>query len=154
MAKAVCVRGHDTELLGRYPSGHCSECRRGEAAARARAKQASGDPSYKAANAERARLWRNTATGINSRWERVGITIEGRPFTTVDYDRAYQVQGGCCAACGKHQSEIEKRLHADHDHLTGEFRWLLCVKCNLVLGYVNDSPELLEKIAAMLRERV
>jgi len=56
-------------------------------------------------------------------------------ITIEDYDVAYNKQRGCCAICGKHQSELSTRLCVDHDHKTNEFRGLLCVKCNGALGW-------------------
>ena len=38
----------------------------------------------------------------------------------------------------------------DHCHATGKFRGWLCHKCNITLGYVDDSPELLRKLAKYL----
>jgi hypothetical protein len=66
-----------------------------------------------------------------------GITIE-------DYNKMFEEQKGCCAICGRHQSEEKKRLHTDHDHATGKVRGLLCVKCNNLLGQAKDSIEILE----------
>lgn len=39
-------------------------------------------------------------------------------------------------ACG-----ITTRLHMDHDHITGEFRGLLCRGCNHALGNLAESPD-------------
>lgn len=57
---------------------------------------------------------------------------------------------GYCAMCGT--KENERRLHMDHDHATGMFRWWLCGKCNSMIGFSGDSPELLEKAATELRK--
>lgn len=62
-----------------------------------------------------------------------GITIE-------DYDKMFIEQGGRCAICGKHHSEIErKHFSVDHCHNTGIVRGLLCHKCNSGLGAFGDD---------------
>ena len=46
------------------------------------------------------------------------------------YSEAFERQGGCCDICGKHQSQLSRQLALDHDHITGQFRGLLCGGCN------------------------
>ena len=76
--------------------------------------------------------------------------IERRYGITADeWNRRFLAQKGCCAACGKHHT-VCGSLHVDHDHLTLLVRGLLCKTCNLALGYVLDSPELLRALAAYL----
>lgn len=40
------------------------------------------------------------------------------------------LQGACCAICGKHESNFKKRLHVDHNHKNSRVRALLCYRCN------------------------
>jgi hypothetical protein len=47
-------------------------------------------------------------------------------------------QDGTCAICRR-----KMPLVLDHDHQTGLVRGLLCQPCNLGLGQLKDSPELL-----------
>jgi hypothetical protein len=66
-----------------------------------------------------------------------------------DYDRMFAQQNGVCAACGKEQTH--SRVHngylcIDHDHATGKTRGLLCRKCNIALGHVDDDVEILKKL--------
>jgi Recombination endonuclease VII len=49
-----------------------------------------------------------------------------------------------CEVCGEVNGA--GRLHLDHDHETGKFRGWLCFKCNMSLGYMKDSPELLRAL--------
>ena len=64
-------------------------------------------------------------------WAKNGVTNkEGKTFDLNDYNRAFQIQGGKCALCDKHQSELKRALAVDHDHATGRFRGLLCSPCN------------------------
>src|ERR1700690_1830910 len=89
----------------------------------------------------------------NWKWKHFGlINRDGTPFTYLDYDRAYQIQQGRCKGCGIHQSELKGTLHADHDHQTGKFRFLLCMNCNRTLGHAHDSPTVLRNLATILEE--
>lgn len=65
-----------------------------------------------------------------------GITIE-------EYNNLFEKQKGCCAICGIHQNKLDKKLAVDHGHETGEIRGLLCTRCNLLLGNVNDDISIL-----------
>ena len=72
-----------------------------------------------------------------------GITVE-------DYDAMYIEQGGRCAICGIHQSELPRRLSIDHCHATGKVRGLLFKKCNAGLGQFNDSLDILKNTVRYL----
>jgi hypothetical protein len=63
-----------------------------------------------------------------------GITLE-------DYESMFKKQSGACAVCFE---KSDKHLDVDHDHVTGEVRGLLCSRCNLLLGNVNDDCDVLE----------
>ena len=65
-----------------------------------------------------------------------GISIE-------EYDSMYIKQGGRCAICGKHQSEVKHRLCVDHSHKTNNIRGLLCKRCNTGLGMFSDKQNIL-----------
>ena len=55
-----------------------------------------------------------------------------------------------CDVCGK-PPPGKSAMHFDHDHATMLFRGWLCHHCNVALANVHDDPELLEKLAAYLR---
>lgn len=67
----------------------------------------------------------------------------GIDFAT--YDKMRAAQNGLCAICGHH-----KKLDVDHDHKTGKVRGLLCRSCNIGIGYLKESPELLRSAADYL----
>lgn len=46
---------------------------------------------------------------------------------------------GGCELCGS-----DKDCRMDHNHETGEFRGVLCHRCNIGIGVFRDSPGLLE----------
>lgn len=77
---------------------------------------------------------------------RYGITEE-------EYQDILKKQKSKCAICGsgkpipsKHSKDgSPQRLAIDHCHKTGKVRGLLCFSCNRGLGYLKDSPKLLNK---------
>jgi hypothetical protein len=116
--KQFCVRGHDTYLVGRSKYGYCKTCRYQE------------HKIYMG-----RRKVENPRFTQDSEWKRKKITIDGHYFTLQDYNRIYQIQGGCCKMCGKHQTALSSILVVDHDHSTKLFRGLLCSPCNISLGH-------------------
>lgn len=69
-----------------------------------------------------------------------------------NYSAILEAQGGCCAICGKLESEQFKGvLHVDHDHATGAVRGLLCRGCNHMLGVVGDDTAILERAINYLK---
>jgi len=73
-----------------------------------------------------------------------------------DYFNMVQEQDNKCAICGCEERRKNKfgdtlPLSVDHNHTTGEVRRLLCNKCNTMLGYAREIPEILESAADYLR---
>jgi hypothetical protein len=58
-----------------------------------------------------------------------------------------EARSGECEICG-----LDGPLHCDHSHSTGLIRGWLCNKCNLMLGYSDDTPNTL-RIAAEYIEK-
>lgn len=61
------------------------------------------------------------------------------------------LQDGRCAIC---RTAFVGEPRADHDHITGKPRGLLCHKCNAGLGMLGDSLLAVESAAAYLRRFV
>ena len=89
---------------------------------------------------------------------RYGITEE-------DYEKLLVKQKHSCKICGHKpdkdqtqpdncQTQPDKPLYVDHCHQTKAVRGLLCSKCNLALGHMNDDPTRLERAADYLRNVV
>lgn len=123
MKKQFCKNGHDTFLVGRATSGGCRACKRVIVNAYAK------NNLEKVNKKSRERQWKNRGM----------FNTNGSSFSSLDFDRLYQIQQGCCALCLKHSSEFNRRLHVDHDHKTGIVRGLLCFNCNKTLWYFEDS---------------
>lgn len=56
-------------------------------------------------------------------------------MTPEQYNVKFKNQRGRCAICGRHQSELKRRLAIHHDHITGKIGRLLCGSCNINLGW-------------------
>ena len=71
---------------------------------------------------------------------------------TLDQFKALnEFQSGLCAICdGPPNGKYDHTLYVDHDHRTGRVRGLLCDNCNVVLGRVDDSPDLLSRMISYL----
>lgn len=72
-----------------------------------------------------------------------------------EYDQLLDDQGGVCAICkgkctSKTQKGMQKSLAADHDHVTGATRGLLCTKCNTAIGLLGDDPAVIAAALAYL----
>ena len=70
--------------------------------------------------------------------KKYGITLE-------EYNCMLEKQNNCCAVCK--DPPIKQRLHVDHNHVTGKVRGLLCQACNVSIGKMKESPELIRKLA-------
>jgi ribosomal protein L44E len=71
----------------------------------------------------------------------VGITIE--QFIALE-----KLQNGLCLLCKKKPLKGKElvRLYIDHNHKTGEFRGLLCMKCNFLPSMCDDDPTILTRM--------
>ncbi len=63
------------------------------------------------------------------------------------YTELLNLQNGGCAICGKTARENRKNLAVDHDHKTMKVRGLLCNRCNLGIGYLEDKADVLKSAA-------
>jgi len=86
-----------------------------------------------------------------------GIYCRVYKITVDEYNRMVEAQGGVCAVCHqetryKSHARSRRGLVIDHDHATGKVRGLLCVGCNLALGYLDDKPELCERLLSYMRK--
>lgn len=62
-------------------------------------------------------------------------------------------QPNVCAICGGKPKEL-MGLHVDHCHTLGHDRGLLCMNCNVGLGFFGDNPARLREAAQYLERNV
>jgi Recombination endonuclease VII len=74
-----------------------------------------------------------------------GISLE-------QFNSLFEAQKGCCAICGKPQTEMKRRMHVDHDHATNVIRGLLCHMCNMGLGSFSDDVTKMTSAIAYLNK--
>jgi hypothetical protein len=86
------------------------------------------------------------ASSRKSNLRKYGITPE-------EYDRIFKDQDGKCAICHRSPTGVGRNgkvLHVDHNHKTGKVRGLLCPDCNLSIGRLGDSIDVLKSAIAYL----
>ena len=72
-----------------------------------------------------------------------GISVE-------EYDQMFKQQNGVCFICSS--PPTHRRLNVDHNHTTGQVRKLLCDKCNMALGLLEEDTNRLEKVRRYLED--
>lgn len=80
-------------------------------------------------------------------------------LTWEQFEALIEKQKGTCAVCRTRpvSTEIRRRGEnrastVDHDHVTGKVRGVLCTPCNLLLGYAQDDPVILQQAIDYLKE--
>lgn len=92
---------------------------------------------------ERHRQWRKRNKNKIKEYALIhtyGITLD-------EYTEIYQKQKGLCAGCYE-----QMKLSVDHCHKTQRIRGLLCIKCNTILGFVNDDIQILKSLISYLEK--
>ena len=107
-------------------------------------KYATKSKAWREANPEKAKLNRKKYYEAHKEQEMLYSTqynhMKRIGCSPEHYNLLLQKQNGLCAICG---SNCRRALAADHNHITGEIRGLLCNNCNRGLGHFKDNPELL-----------
>lgn len=77
--------------------------------------------------------------------------VSRHPTVSIEqYVEMEQRQEYKCAICKISFSDLSTRPCIDHCHTTNKVRGLLCMKCNLGLGYFQDNPEFCNNAADYL----
>lgn len=80
-------------------------------------------------------------------------TLRKYGLTQEQYDQLLAGQGGRCPGCGTDEPGA-KGWCIDHCHKGGQVRALMCFRCNLVVGQVNEDPVILRALADWLEQQM
>jgi hypothetical protein len=73
-------------------------------------------------------------------------------ITIADYDRMLKSQNGVCKMCGADRAGPKRQKFAvDHCHKTGVVRGLLCVACNVAVGFYEKRGDYVRKYLEGIR---
>lgn len=72
-------------------------------------------------------------------------------MSLVAYHSMLEAQRNTCAICCTPLSP-QRGTHVDHNHQTQQIRGILCNACNRGLGYLKDSPQLLQRAIDYLQK--
>lgn len=71
-------------------------------------------------------------------------------LTVLQYNKMLEQHQGGCAIC-RQKCKTGDRLSVDHNHSNGIVRGLLCRRCNMALGMLNDDENLIWDIMEYLK---
>ena len=161
----TCTRCGKTQPLSEFhkdkskKDGHvyiCKRCRRPLTHAynvASRERRAARSTAWKKAYSERGAVARRRWKKAHPERVRDTNLRVAYGISLADYNETLKEQDNGCAICGKTSVEEGKRLSVDHDHETGQIRGLLCMHCNLGLGWFMHDLELLGNATAYLEQR-
>lgn len=157
---------HGETRDGRDP--HCKECSSMENKlyyVNHKSQRAAYGKTYRRANkkkiAERNKAWRlrnrERLRKYQREWQRRHkgrthwyATKNRYGVTEKDFNAMFSEQAGVCAICAKPDTT---RLSIDHCHKAQRVRGLLCRKCNLSIGHIHDSTEMIFRMLNYLLSR-
>lgn len=79
------------------------------------------------------------------------ILLSGIDMTFNEYEILQKKQKGYCAICLK-KNKCKRELSIDHCHKTNKSRGLLCSKCNLGIGLLEDDPKIIKSALKYLNK--
>lgn len=78
------------------------------------------------------------------------LRLKGATFNEETINKIKEdLRVGRCQICGIKIQDFRNR-HIDHDHVSQVYRGVLCNKCNLGIGFLQDNPVIAERMIAYL----
>lgn len=159
----LCRNHHREHLanlsrVGVKPCSRCGETKPlSDFGARPHRKTLDGGSVFKskcrACESAEAAEWRARNPGYGKRWYRENrekhLAYSRYQKYGILPDRLESMiaeQDGKCAVC----SGALDRPQVDHDHVSGAVRGILCPNCNMALGLLQDSPDVIRSAALYL----
>ena len=132
--RIFCKRGHDKRSVGVYKNKNCKQCHK---------------VRHEELRLENPEKYLKQKRNIGWRLRKIR-NLDGTFFQWDDYVKILKNQNFKCKICGIRQENLTKILCADHNHVNGLIRGLLCMKCNTKVGVVENYK--FEKVLAYLKE--
>ena len=116
-------------------------------------------PECKECKSKRGKIYNSSKGKYLGLKRRLSISIDEERYKDM-----MRTQNHVCAICknpekieispkSKYSSEAESRsLAVDHDHKTGKVRGLLCGRCNIMIGFAQDSVEILKSAVKYVKQ--
>lgn len=133
MSGKPCKRGH----VARRVRGYCVECRKLNHSEYQRNRLAN-DPEFRR---------RHNAASLATMKKPEQLAGKRRRRTERRVKAAGRDRPDVCEVCQR-----GGKIAFDHCHRTGKFRGWLCASCNLTVGRMQESPELLRRLANYVEE--
>lgn len=145
------IEDFPTYTAGKYTGirRDCKPCRTNKINANANAKYAQ-DAKTRTQAASKSAKWRKNNPESYYKYK-IRYSARHLGLDEEEIMAHYEQHSGKCDICGGDPSQGSSRLVIDHCHLTQKFRGLLCHNCNLGIGNLKDSIDLVEKALVYLK---
>jgi Autographiviridae endonuclease VII len=100
---------------------------------------------------EHQREWKNNNPDSRKRSVRKNVIKNSYGLSEFEYHKLIELHQNACTICRKPEIIVGKSLAVDHNHETGEVRGLLCHKCNVALGMLNENEDLIWNMMEYLK---
>lgn len=100
----------------------------------------------KARRNERLREWRRKNPEAARAKDRRAALMSKYRLTESEVEAMREAQGGRCCLCDRG----DRMLVVDHCHESGRVRGLLCRACNTLVGQIESTPTILERVVGYL----